>query len=126
MSGRSPRRRFYDLEVDARELEDPYHDPRLRGHVGTHDETLERMTGLAKWRSVLHGIAARLSGRQNDLLWNFFARAGVIAPLPLQRSFRKLLIAGVMVNVENVEEQVGVGIGFAEIVLCAWTEEPPS
>ena len=27
MSGRPLRRRFYDLEVDARELEDPCHDP---------------------------------------------------------------------------------------------------
>ena len=72
MSGRSLRRRFYDLEVDARELEDPYHDPRLRGHAGTHDETLERMTGLAKWHSALHGI----SGRQKDLLWNFFCTRG--------------------------------------------------
>ena len=107
-SGRPLARSHYDLEVDARELWDPYHDSNLRGHVGTHDETLERMTGLAKWRTVLGRIASRISGRPRELLWSFFCTRGRHRSVALATLVSKALNElGARVNVENVEEQAG-------------------
>ena len=101
-------RRFYDLEVDARELEDPHHDPMLRGHLGTHDETLERMTGLAKWRSMLRRIANRLSRQPRDLLWSFYCTRGRHRSVALAYLVSKALTElGARVDVEYIEEHAG-------------------